>query len=235
MIIIVYTHSDMSWLWNATIGSISQFASDFDIIWLSNGAPSELPKTWTTCLYDETMTYTNRVKSVFKLLHDDEYFIFLHEDWMPCNNINKNLLYTYVTYLKSIDCPYLMSYYTPDHNVKNTCVDFNGNKLCDMIYPYLQPSLWRGDAFKSVFSPSLDCKGITNHIEIWLHNHNPSFRCLALHIGKSNTNLSPIFPHMHVIVKGKLTSKKYPGVQKFLENYGVTLPLGIQQDTSWLV
>ncbi len=71
--ILVYTHSDYSFLWKAAIPLLTQYAKGFEIIWCCDSlANYTLPPNWRVYTYDPSLIWSERVKGCLETI-DSEY------------------------------------------------------------------------------------------------------------------------------------------------------------------
>ena len=62
--ILVYTHSEYSFLWKAAIPLLERYAKGFQIIWCCDSLLDyKLPDSWTLYTYDPSLSWSFRVKA----------------------------------------------------------------------------------------------------------------------------------------------------------------------------
>ena len=78
--ILLYTHSEYSFLWKATIGLLDKYAKNFDIYWCCDKLLDyKLPEKWKVTFYDESLKWSLRVKQCSDTINS-EYLIYIQED-----------------------------------------------------------------------------------------------------------------------------------------------------------
>ncbi len=79
MKILLYTHSDYSWVWKYWHQQTDKFLQDFDKICLLN-SNSSFRDDYLVIKYNDELTYKNRILSCLNDIDDDEIVLFCHED-----------------------------------------------------------------------------------------------------------------------------------------------------------
>ena len=88
--ILMYTHSDYSFLWKATIPLLEKYAK-FDIVWCCDKLLDyKIPEYWTLYNYDVSLTWSSRVKGcIEKTMENTDYILYLQEDWLPIDKMDE--------------------------------------------------------------------------------------------------------------------------------------------------
>jgi len=88
--LLIYTHSDYSFIWPALIDLVNKnveleihFAYDKTFKDLEK---HNIPINWIKHVYDDSMIWTDRIATILNEI-DDEYVLFIHEDWLPTNKV----------------------------------------------------------------------------------------------------------------------------------------------------
>ena len=78
MKILLYTHSDYSWVWKYWHQQTDKFLNNFEKICLINSG-SSFRQDYYIINYDDKNTYKDRVLSCLNKLNDEEIVLFCHE------------------------------------------------------------------------------------------------------------------------------------------------------------
>jgi hypothetical protein len=224
--IIVYTHSDYGFIWPATIGLLQKYASEFDIYWIADKPTAPVPPTWKVLLYDDSLCYTDRVKSVIHSI-ECEYAIFLHEDWIPIAKIEPSRIDEMISLMKQHSSQYLVSY--SPHLIYDG--NFGGYQL-DTPYPdymlykhrfaVMQPAVWKFSALCGLFDLKLPN---ASRCEVEGSEYTRHLNCFGIQnkhtLYSRHTTNSFFFPHYHAVVQGGWTFAKYPNLEGLLRSYGI--------------
>lgn len=228
--IVIYSHSEYSFLWKALIPLIQKYAPDFIIHFcFEENADTELiksfniPTNWIIHKYDDSLIWTNKVKFILSNI-SEEYVLFIHDDWLLINNINTNIISEMVNFMKVYNCSFLLSYSHISVTSKQEGI-FSGY---DDYYYYkesshiFQPAIWK----KSVLEMfcNLNKSKVQNEDSDCL-NFMSQFNCYSVQNIKTVTSLrttnSLMFPHMHALSQGLWNFTKYPILKPFLESFGI--------------
>lgn len=80
MNILVYTHSDYSFVWKLWFGQTDKYFPSLKKIILLDKDAGGIPENYTKIYYDPSLSYRGRVISCLKQLDPDDTVIFHHED-----------------------------------------------------------------------------------------------------------------------------------------------------------
>jgi len=232
--IVLYTHSEYSFLWKATIPLLEKYASDLEIHWCCDTLLDyKLPSRWFLHLYDLNANWSERVKNYISSL-SDQYIIYVHEDWLLIDSIHVDILEYLVNYMNENECNFLMSYTNGirSENIKSSLDDYDFVKI---HYHWLQPAIWSKDTFVKLcnLNPQrpVDAEG-PGTAELMSKEN-----CYAIINTKFEKDISTrtiYYPHIHAINRGNWTFLKYPFLKAIVESYGVdTTKRGV--DDSWIV
>ena len=103
MKILVYTHSDYSWVWKYWHQQTDKFLQDFDKICLLN-SNSSFRDDYLVIKYDDELTYKNRVLSCLNDIDDNEIVLFCHEDMFLYKKPNFEIIDEYINLVKNDNC-----------------------------------------------------------------------------------------------------------------------------------
>ena len=103
MKILVYTHSDYSWVWKYWHQQTDKFLQNFDKICMSN-SNSSFRDDYLVIKYNDKLTYKNRVLSCLNNIDDDEIVLFCHEDMFLYKKPNFEIIDEYMNLIKNDNC-----------------------------------------------------------------------------------------------------------------------------------
>jgi hypothetical protein len=228
--ILVYTHSEYSFLWDAMVPLLKLYASEVPIYWLTNDStPDELrqkyiPNTWNYLTYNEHDIWTTRVATGLNSIKED-YVLFLHEDWLPVGKIEPKILSDMTKFMKNQNCGYLLSY---SHYSKTDIQEGIESGYQDYLFFYetdhiFQPAIWKKSVFLQYCTVLKKSKHENEDMEsrLFMKEHN----CWSVQNKKTvrtlRTTNSLFFPHMHALSEGLWNFTKYPTLETFLQSFGI--------------
>jgi hypothetical protein len=227
--LLIYTHSDCSFIWSSLVGQISQYVRDVEIHFAYNDTIDDIekydiPESWIRHTYVDNIVWTKRINSILKEI-DCEYLLFIHEDWIPTAPVSGKILDEMYNFMSENSWDYLLSY-AHYSVVESQDGIFTGH---DDYYFYkedshiFQPAIWKKTVFEE-FTNQLDKT----------KNQNEDQDCLSFMRSKNTysvqnvktvrqyrTTNSLIFPHMHALSEGLWNFTKYPTLKKLLDGYGI--------------
>ena len=103
MKILLYTHSDYSWVWEYWHKQTDKFLNAFEKICLLN-SNSSFREDYLVIKYDDKLTYKNRILSCLDNIDDDEIVLFCHEDMFLYKKPNFEIIDEYINLIKSDNC-----------------------------------------------------------------------------------------------------------------------------------
>lgn len=231
--ILIYSHSEYSFLWKATIPLLEKYANGFEIIWCCDSlAGFSFPQGWRVFLYDTNLSWSMRVKSCLDTI-DTEYLIYLQEDWLLIDSLSKERIEYCVDFMKEYSCEFLMS--LPNNSEDSYYdIDYDGYRFIKIFNHYLQPAIWKKTLLDEFCLLDIPIKEAETEKCYMLTKERNCFATYSTNYLKEFSTRSFFFPHMHAIVQGKWTFIKYPCLKALVEAYGIdTTTRGI--DTDWLI
>ena len=145
--IILYTHTDMKDIWSMSFGQTKKYLSDFKIYVAVNRDDETIPVEYSRLLYDDTVTYTERWKSILNQVQED-IILFLHEDMIMLGAPNVDLLETYAKLIES-------------NTIRSVKLLFAGDKS---IPSYIHPTLVSNELARFSIQPTILTKQTFNDI-----------------------------------------------------------------------
>jgi hypothetical protein len=228
--ILVYTHSDYSFIWEPMIFLLKKYVKNTDIHWLyDTNAPNELikkyvPASFIKHTYNENDIWTKRVYNCLKNINN-EYVLFIHDDWFPINTIHHTILESMIQFMKNNNCDFLLSYshITTTSNQDGIFSGFENYYFYKEDNHIFQPAIW----YKSVFEEF--CFTLNKRKDQNEDNDCLEFmrnkKCYSVQNIKTVTRLrttnSLFFPHMHVLSQGLWNFDKYPTLKCLLDVFNV--------------
>ena len=103
MKVLLYTHSDYSWVWKYWHQQTDKFLNDFEKICLVN-SNSSFRKDYLTIKYDDKLFYKNRILSCLNEIDDEEIVLFCHEDMFLYMKPNFETLNQYINLIENDKC-----------------------------------------------------------------------------------------------------------------------------------
>ena len=103
MKILVYTHSDYSWVWKYWHQQTDKFLQNFDKICFLN-SNSSFRKDYLVISYNDELTYKNRILSCLNDIDDEEIVLFCHEDMFLYKKPNFDIIDEYINLIKKENC-----------------------------------------------------------------------------------------------------------------------------------
>jgi hypothetical protein len=231
--ILVYTHSEYSFLWKAAIPLLEKYANGFEIIWCCDSILDVTPpQGWRVFIYDTNLSWSMRIKSCLDTINSD-YVIHLQEDWLLIDSLSKERIEYCIDFMKKYSCEFLVSLPWKQENLYYD-IGYDGYRFIKVDSHYLQPAIWKKsllDEFCLLDVPLRDAE--SEKCFSFTRGRN----CFATYTTKYPKDVSTrsfLFPHIHAIYQGKWTFIKYPCLKALVESYGIdTTTRGV--DNSWII
>jgi len=214
--ILLYTHSEYSFLWKAAIPLLEKYAKNFTIYWCCD-VDVDLPANFILHKYDVNDTWSFRVKGCLQTIKTD-YVLYIQEDWLLIDEMVPEKL-TYLTeYMQERHIDFLMCY-ERGHVSEWTPSIYPDYTFCKIQGHYFQPALWKYDILMRILEMNIPMYENENAANLVTQHAN----CYAIVYNKSRDRSIPAlyFPHMHAIHNGRWTFIKYPGLKAFVESFGI--------------
>ena len=103
MKILLYTHSDYSWVWEYWHQQTDKFLGNFKKICLLN-SNSSFREDYHVIKYDDKLIYKDRILSCLNNINDEEIVLFCHEDMFLYDKPNYEILTQYIDLIKNEKC-----------------------------------------------------------------------------------------------------------------------------------
>jgi hypothetical protein len=230
IVILVYTHSDYSFIWKAMIPLLQKYCKNIEIHWLfeetadMNLINASIPSDWIIHTYSTDLIWTKRVLKALNEI-DSEYILFLHEDWLPIADVKISLLLEMIKFMKKYNSGFLLSYSHISTTSRQPGIPTNHENY----YFYFenshifQPAIWNKNIFVD-FCTHLDKHKVENE-DIDCLNFMSNKICTSVQnlttVTSLRTTNSLFFPHMHALSEGLWNFTKYPTLKQFLETFDI--------------
>jgi len=103
MKILLYTHSDYSWVWKYWHQQTDKFLNDYEKICLVNST-SSFRDDYQSIKYDDSKDYKNRILSCLDRLNDNDVVLFCHEDMFLYDQPIYSLLQDFTSLILNDKC-----------------------------------------------------------------------------------------------------------------------------------
>lgn len=103
MKILLYTHSDYSWVWKYWHQQTDKFLKNFQKICMIN-SNSQFRDDYQLIKYDDKKDYRNRILSCLGTLDDNDIVLFCHEDMFLYDQPNFDLLKEFSNFILNEKC-----------------------------------------------------------------------------------------------------------------------------------
>jgi hypothetical protein len=228
--ILIYTHDEYSFLWKVMFLLCKKYIHNINIhVLYNNNADTNIvnkyiPDDYILHVYDNSLIWTKRILKALEEINDD-YILFLHEDWLPIGEVKLSILETMINFMKNINCGFLLSY---SHISTTSTQDGIYTGFQDYYYyqeknHIFQPAIWNKKVFQE-FCTTLnknknqnedkECLDFMYYKNCWSVQNKETVTSLR-------TTNSLMFPHMHAMSEGLWNFKKYPTLKNFLNSYDV--------------
>ncbi len=213
MKILVYTHSDYSWVWKYWHKQTDKFLQDFDKICLLN-SNSSFRDDYLVIKYNDELTYKNRVLSCLNDIDDNEIVLFCHEDMFLYKKPNFEIIDEYINLIKNDNCE-LIKLIRAFENLDKSNLHEKLFKNPDKQLFSIQPTLIKVKTLKHIY------KTVPGD-NIWEFEANTSKKYLKDIISLCSFDLnedkkrgkfhydSSVYPYIcTAVIKGKWNFKEY--------------------------
>ena len=231
--ILVYTHSEYSFLWKAAIPLLEKYAKGFEIIWCCDSLLDfTTPEGWRVFIYDTSLSWSMRVKTCLDTINSD-YLIYLQEDWLLIDSLSNERIEYCLDFMKECECEFLMS--LPCNPIDKYCdMDYDGYRFINIFSHYLQPAIWKKSLLNEICLLDIPIYDAETEKCFSITKERNCFATYSINYLKELSTRSFFFPHMHAIVQGKWTFIKYPCLKALVEAYGIDTTTREVDDT-WTI
>ena len=151
MKILVYTHSDYSWVWKYWHQQTDKFLHNFDKIFMSN-SNSSFRDDYLVIKYNDELTYKNRVLSCLNDIDDNEIVLFCHEDMFLYKKPNFEIIDEYINLIKNNKCE-LIKLIRAFENLDKSNLHKKLFKNPDKQLFSIQPTIIKIKTLKHIYKP----------------------------------------------------------------------------------
>jgi hypothetical protein len=232
--ILLYSHSDYSFLWKATIPLLVKYASEMKIYFLCDTTDNfEIPESWTTILYDPTTTvWSERINIALNLL-PSEYIIYLQEDWLLIEPLKLDIFEYLLEFMECKECEFLMCFGWDNYNKDYSSCMYEDYILEKMPRGHMFfPAIWKKTLLEKICKNRLELKNYEGSTRDLTRDHN----CYCVTNIKNPNHIktkSLFFPHYHALNGGRWVFNRFPELKELLESYGIDTSTR-EIETEWM-
>ena len=218
--ILIYTHSEYSFLWKAAIPLLEKYAKGFEIIWCCDSLLDfTTPEGWRVFIYDTNLSWSMRVKTCLDTINSD-YLIYLQEDWLLIDSLSNERIEYCLDFMKDCECEFLMS--LPCNPIDKYCdMDYDGYRFINIFSHYLQPAIWKKSLLNEICLLDIPIRDAETEKCFSITKERNCFATYSINYLKELSTRSFFFPHIHAMYQGKWTFLKYPCLKALVEAYGI--------------
>jgi hypothetical protein len=231
--ILLYSHSEYSFLWKATIPLLVKYASEMKIYFLCDSTDNfEIPESWTTILYDPTTVWSERMNTALKII-PSEYIIFLQEDWLLIEPLKIEVILYLLEFMEFKDCHFLMSFGYDNYEDDYILTIYDGYILKTMPRGHMMfPAIWKKSLLSILCQKQLTIRNNEGECRDITRNYN----CYCVTNCRDRSHLktkSLFFPHYHALNGGRWVFNRFPELKELLESYGIDTSTR-EIETEWM-
>jgi hypothetical protein len=220
--ILLYTHSEYSFLWKAAIPLLEKYAKGFEIVWCCDQLLDyNLPSSWILYKYDDTLTWSSRVKGCIDTLQETDYILYLQEDWLLIDTIQEERIKYCMNIMSVNNIDFLSSQNKIPHLDEIHDTPYSGYKLRICLGYWLQPAIWKKSVLYELVSFDKPLSKAEKEEPENLMNHKFCVTIFHKNYVNNPSTRSFYYPHMHAINGGQWTFNKYPCLKALVESYGI--------------
>ena len=231
--ILVYTHSDYSFLWKASIPLLEKYASKFQIHWCCDKLLDfTLPASWKLHTYDPNLVWSGRLRECVKSI-PDEYILYSQEDMLLIDNVEESKVTYLLNFMKDKRCEFLMGGIRQMIASEEIPTPYEDYVLQRIHGHWMQPSIWKKTLLERIVAHDMTIRENELGVAYELTKQAICYAIVNKRFHEQSTR-TLYFPHMHSINGGKWTFLKYPVLKSLVEMCGIdTSTRGV--DTKWLI
>tara|TARA_B100001248_G_scaffold132420_1_gene99493 strand:+ start:564 stop:1280 length:717 start_codon:yes stop_codon:yes gene_type:complete len=213
MNVLLYTHSDYSWVWKYWHQQMDKFLDNYQKICMVN-SNTLFRHDYISIKYDDKQDYRNRILSCLETLNDDKTVLFCHEDMFLYDQPNFTLLKEFTDLVSNEKC-HLIKLIRAFENLEKSNIHeklfYNPEDQLFSIQPTLLKIKTLKYIFKSVpgdniweFESNTNKKYLKNIISLCSFDSNKDRKRGKFHYDSST------YPYIcTAVVKGKWNYKEY--------------------------
>jgi hypothetical protein len=231
--IVMYTHSEYSFLWKAAIPLLERYASKFQIHWCCDQLLDyTLPASWTLHIYDSKHNWSARIRDCVKHI-PTEYIVYLQEDWLLIDTMDECKVQYLVNFMKDKNCEFIMAGIRQKIVSDPIPTPYESYILQRINGHWMQPALWKKTLLEKITQLDIPLNQYELGEAYEITKNALCYAIINTRFPEQSTR-ALYFPHMHSICGGKWTFLKYPTLKGFVESLGIDTTLrGV--DTTWLI
>jgi len=231
--ILLYTHSEYSFIWNATISLLQKYAGNIKIYWCCDSLHDyTLPESWSLYTYDTSLNWGSRIRGCLDLIQT-KYIIYLQEDWLLIDNISMDKLNYLMNFMDEKNCRYLTTDIRQRFAVPPIQSIFPDYEFQKIYGHWMQPSIWNKELLYQIALTNCSIKEYEINESLKLTQNSLCYSIRNNRFKEVSTR-SLFYPHIHAINGGKWTFIKYPTLKALVESYGVDTSMR-DIDNTWTI
>ena len=213
MKILLYTHSDYSWVWKYWHQQTDKYLTNYEKICFLNSS-SNFRNDYLTIKYDDNKNYKDRISSCLNNFDDNEIVLFCHEDMFLYDKPNLKILDEYVELIKDNQCSVIKLVRAFENLKKSELHDKLLINLDDQLFS-IQPTILKIKTLRYIyntvpgkniwdFEGNTNRKYLKNLISLCSFDYNLDKKRGKYHYDSS------VFPYIcTAVIKGKWNYKEY--------------------------
>ena len=150
MKILLYTHSDYSWVWKYWHQQTDKYLNDYEKICLVNST-STFRDDYQSIKYDDSKDYRHRILSCLDRLNDNDIVLFCHEDMFLYDQPNYSLIKYFTSLILNDKCD-LIKLVRAFENLEKSNLHEKLFKNPDKQLFSIQPSLTKVKTLKYIYN-----------------------------------------------------------------------------------
>jgi hypothetical protein len=225
--IIIYTHDSYQDVFDISIKLHETYSKSFNIIIFSNKV---MNNDYPNILYDENMTYPERISYCLDKIPDKYKYIILSHDWaLMYNNINLNKMIELILLMKNnnIDQIRLLNASCgskPIEIYNNVYRIDDGGLLFSS-----QPTIWNINTIKKITSENKEFvyRNIERNVQEFMRQFNNCFYYEGEEkFRNAGHHKSNIYPHIHALTYGKwIIQENEFYIQDIIKNFNIDITI----------
>jgi len=225
--IILYTHDSYQDVFDISIKLHEIYSKHINIIIFSNKI---MTSNYINILYDDSMTYPERISYCLNKISDKYKYIILSQDWaLMYNDINLNKIIELISFMENnnIDQIRLLkgSCGSTSFEVYNNVYNIS----CGGLLFSVQPTLWKTDTIKKITSENKEF--VYRNIEWGVQEYMRQFNNCFYYEGEerfrnAGHHKSNIYPHIHALSQGRwIIQENESYIQDIIKKFNIDITI----------
>jgi hypothetical protein len=225
LVIILYTHNSYQDVFDICIKLHEKYSNSINVIIFSN---TIMNNDYPNILYDEHMTYPERISYCLEKIPDKYKYIILSHDWV--------LMYDYINLNKIIKLMCFMKNNNIDQiRLLNSSCGSTSLEIHNNVYHIdnhgllfsVQPTIWKTDTIKKITSENKNF--VYRNIEWGIQEYMKQFNNCFYYEGEerfrnAGHHKSNIYPHIHALSHGRwIINENESYIQNIVKNFNIDI------------